>query len=325
MCTAISYKTNARYFGRTFDYECSYGESVVITPRAFPLHFRYLPTLDRHYAMIGVATVVDGCPLYYDGVNEHGLCMAGLNFPDNAHYFRPQEGRDNVATFEFIPWILGRCATVDEAATLLGRINLTDDAFNESFPTATLHWIISDGERSLTVESMRNGLNVYENTIGVLTNNPPFETQMFLLNQYMRLSRENPKNTFAPGIELDAYSRGMGGIGLPGDLSSTSRFARVAFTKLNSVICADEDTSVSQFFHIMDTVAQTRGCCELDPDVYEITIYTSCCNADRGLYYYKTYDNFRINCIDMHAEDLDSASLVTYPLLNEPDIKYQNR
>ena len=25
-----------------------------------------------------MATVVDGVPLFYDGANEHGLCMAGL-------------------------------------------------------------------------------------------------------------------------------------------------------------------------------------------------------------------------------------------------------
>ena len=86
MCTAITYKTKHHYFGRNLDLEVSYGEKVTITPRNFPFHFRKVKDLKYHYAMIGVATVVDNVPLYYDATNEKGLSMAGLNFPGNADY-----------------------------------------------------------------------------------------------------------------------------------------------------------------------------------------------------------------------------------------------
>ncbi len=124
---------------------------------------------------------------------------------------------------------------------------------------------------------------------------------MFALNNYAGVSRKQPESTFAGVLQLDAYSRGMGGMGIPGDLSSQSRFVKVAFTKLNSISGEEEDESVSQFFHILGSVDQQRGCCEVTEGKYEITIYTSCCNTAKGIYYYTTYDNHQITAVDMHA------------------------
>ena len=112
MCTAATYKTKCHYFGRNLDYHISYGESVVVTPRNHPFEFRKMGRLDHHYALIGMATLAGDVPLYFDATNEKGLSMAGLNFPKNACYKPEMEGRDNVAPFEFIPWILGQCASV---------------------------------------------------------------------------------------------------------------------------------------------------------------------------------------------------------------------
>ena len=160
--------------------------------------------------------------------------------------------------------------------------------------------------------------------MGVLTNNPPFDKQMFALNNYMNLSAKEPENKFAPGLNLEKYSRGMGAIGLPGDLSSQSRFIRVAFTKMNSISGEGETESVSQFFHILNSVDQQRGCCDLGDGKYEITIYTSCCNTNKGIYYYTTYNNHQITAIDMHKENLDEDKLVRYPLIKEEQIRMQN-
>ena len=158
--------------------------------------------------------------------------------------------------------------------------------------------------------------------MGVLTNNPPFPYQMFQLNNYRALGIGTPENTF--GTDLDAYSRGMGGMGLPGDLSSSSRFVRVAFTKLNSLSGSDEMSSVSQFFHILGSVDQQRGLCQLGEGEFEITLYTCCCNVSKGVYYYTTYDNHQITAVDMHHEDLDGTRLVTYDQIKEQQIRMQN-
>ena len=324
MCTAVTYRTKDFYFGRTLDYEYSYSEEVTITPRNFPLPFRSLGTLEHHYAIIGMAHVVQDYPLYFDAMNERGLAMAGLNFVGYAHYKLPVEGRENVAHFEFIPWILAQCASVQEARQLLKRINLTNGSFSEELPPASLHWIIADHESAVTVEAVKEGLRIYDNPAGVLTNNPPFDEQLFQLNNFMHLSPKTPENRFSDKLELKAYSRGMGAMGLPGDLSSQSRFVRAAFVKLNSVSGTSESESVSQFFHILGSVSQTRGCCQVEAGAYEKTIYTSCCNTDKGIYYYTTYDNHQITGVNLHREKLDDVFLVRYPLILGEQIRMMN-
>lgn len=324
MCTAATYKTKDFYFGRTLDYEFSYGDEITITPRNYPIKFRHTGEIESHYAIIGMACVMNDFPLYYDAINEKGLGMAGLNFVGNAHYNSVQQGKDNIAQFEIILWILSQCESVKDARRLLEKINITDTTFSENLPAAQLHWIIADKDEAITVEARRDGLKVLDNPVGILTNNPPFEMQMQNLNNYMHLSPRDPKNTFSDDLSLTMYSRGMGAIGLPGDLSSQSRFVRAAFVKMNSVSGDSEAESVSQFFHILGSVDQQRGCDYVKNDKLEITIYTSCCNADKGIYYYTTYDNHQISAVDMHKTDLESTNLIRYSTIKSENINYQN-
>ena len=324
MCTALAYKTKDFYFGRTLDYESSYGEEIVITPRQYPFAFRNGAKRNEHYALIGMAHVAGGYPLYYEAVNEKGLGMAGLNFVGNACYGKEKEGKDNIASFELIPWILGQCSTVKEVRELLEKINVTNLAFHESFPVSPLHWLIADEKETITVEAVEEGLFVYDNPVGVLTNNPPFPQQMFQLNNYMHLSPKQPKNLFSDRLKLQTYSRGRCAWGLPGGLSSASRFVRAAFTKLNAIATQKEEDSVGQFFHIMGTVEQSKGCCEVNEGAYEYTIYTSCCNASKGIYYYTTYENHQITAVDLYREELDGTKLSRYPLITGEQIRWQN-
>lgn len=324
MCTAATYQTKDFYFGRTLDYEFSYGDEVTIMPRNYEITFRHMGVVKSHYAMIGMAYVTDDYPLYYDAINEKGVGMAGLNFVGNAAYAEVVGNKDNVAQFEFIPWILSQCASVQEARDLLAKMNLVGTSYNEQLPAAQLHWMIADAKECIVVESMADGVHIHDNPTGVMTNNPPFEMQMFLLNQYMGLSEKQPENHFSKELPLQTYSRGMGAIGLPGDLSSTSRFAKVAYTKMHAVSENSEKVSVSQFFHILGSVDQQRGCCEVGEGKYEITIYTSCCNATKGIYYYTSYDNHQITGVDMHRENLDGTEIIRYPLRKEEQIAWVN-
>ena len=323
MCTAIAYKTKDFYFGRNMDYEYSYQESVTVTPRNYPFNFRKAGSMPQHHAMIGMAYVVEDYPLYYDAVNEKGLGMAGLNFPGNAFYMPEEKGKDNVASFEFIPWVLGQCADLAQARKLLERVHLADISFSPELSPSPLHWIIADKTGSIIVEQTKAGLRIYEDPVGVLTNNPPFDQQLFNLNNYRGLSAKTPENRFSKDLELLVYSRGMGAMGLPGDLSSASRYVKAAFTKMNSISGSSESESISQFFQILSSVAQQRGCVQVE-GMYEITIYSCCCNADRGIYYYTTYENSQITAVDMHREDLEGSQLVLYSLIEGQQIHWQN-
>lgn len=325
MCTAVTYRTNDAYFGRTLDYEHTYGEQIVITPRQFSLPFLHTGTLHRHYAIIGMAHVAGGYPLYYDAVNEKGLAMAGLNFVGNAVYHPAAPEKDNVAQFELISWLLSRCASVREAKDHLSRLRITGDNFSPALPPAQLHWLLADREQAVTVESVAAGLQVLDNPVGVLTNNPPFPTQLFHLNNFAHVSASEPENRFSPKLALEHYSRGLGGLGLPGDLSSQSRFVRAAFTKLNARCGSGELESVGQVFHILGTVEQVRGCCRVEDGSYEFTQYTSCCNLDRGIYYYTTRCNHRITAVHLHSEDLESRTLIPYDLQRQESVFLQNQ
>ena len=324
MCTAATYLAGDFYFGRTLDHSFSYEEEVTVTPRGYPFHFRHGMQLLTHYAMIGMAYVADGYPLYYDAVNEKGLSMAGLNFVGNAYYREPAEDRDNIAQFELIPWILGQCTSVEEVRVLLSRLQIVNTPFHEGMPSAQLHWLIADRKEAITVEALQEGLVIYDNPVGVLTNNPPFDLQMFQLNNYMHLTSQPPVNRFSGDLPLRPYCLGMGALGLPGDLSSCSRFVRAAFVKLHSVSGNTEASRVGQFFHILGSVEQQKGCSETEDGAYEVTLYTACCNTDQGIYYYTTYENHQITAVDMHRENLDGSKLSRWPLIRQEQFRMQN-
>ncbi|MEE0944533.1 MAG: choloylglycine hydrolase [Clostridia bacterium] len=323
MCTAITYKTEENYFGRNLDLEYSYNETVTITPRNFPLKFRHNQTMVNHYAIIGMAYVVNDYPLYYDAINEKGVGIAGLNFPDNADYKEITNGKDNISSFEFIPWVLGRCKNLTEVKELIENVVITNEAFSKELLPTPLHWMICHNNKSIVVEQEKSGLKVYDNPVGILTNNPSFKYQLFWLNNYLNVTSNEANNRFCESISLEPYSNGMGGIGLPGDLSSASRFVRASFVKLNSTSGVSEKESISQCFHILSSVEQQRGSVYLDGK-YEITVYSSCCNLDKGIYYYKTYENHRISAVDMNKENLESDALISYPLVTGEQILYIN-
>ncbi len=283
MCTAVSFRNRGFYFGRTLDNDASYGEEVVVAPRSFKLWRGG----GEHYAIIGMAAVADGLPLYYDGMNEKGLCMAGLNFIGNARYGKEKAGAVNVAQYEFLPYILGTCGNVGEAERALESLNITDRPFRPDMPPAALHWMISDGARDIVIECTASGTNVFENPVGVLTNNPPFGMQLFNLNNYMSLSSGEPVNAFGRGVELTTYCKGMGALGLPGDFSSQSRFVRAAFLRNNYSPDKDESGD-NALFNILGGVNVPRGCCRSGKG-WEVTLYTSCMDAEKGVYSYFTH------------------------------------
>lgn len=324
MCTCITCENGDFYFGRNMDLEYHFGEQVVITPRNYVFRFRREPQLASHYAMIGMASVAEEYPLYAEAVNEKGLGMAGLNFPGNACYVPEQPGKRNVTPYELIPWVLGQCADTEEARKLLETVSLLDIPFSEKLPLAPLHWMIADRNGSLVLEADQTGVHLYENPFGVLTNNPPFPYYLAHMGNYVNLQAEFPKGGLAEKMKLQPFGQGLGAVGLPGDFSPASRFVKAVFLKWNSQAPEEELASVSQFFHILDGVAMVRGSVITPEGMPDITTYSCCVNADRGIYYYKTYDNSQIQAVSMEREDLAGTALRKFPLVTEQQIGWQN-
>ncbi|MBE6732460.1 MAG: choloylglycine hydrolase family protein [Ruminococcaceae bacterium] len=314
MCTALTYKTENHYFGRNLDLERGYGEEVVITSRNYPLMFRHTKVIKNHYALIGTAAVVDGYPLYFEATNEAGVSMAGLNFPQNAVYYDLMEKKTNIASFELIPYLLGTADSIDKVRQMLSKINVVNTSFAENLPASPLHWIIADKQESVVLECTKNGITLYDNPFGVLTNNPTFDYHLTNINNYMGLFEGAAENKLCPEHQLNNYSLGLGALGLPGDFSSGSRFVKTVFLKQKSVLCSSNKDSVNQFFHILDAVAMPKGCVMTRNGEYEYTRYSCCINTDTKVFYYKTYDNSTIRNVGMYSVDLDGDKLYNYKM-----------
>lgn len=326
MCTAIAWNNGEFYFGRNMDLDYQFNQQVTIVPRAYSFSFKKENQIGAgHFAMIGMAMVIDNYPLFAEAVNEKGLCVAGLNFEGYA-YNSPETVSDkhNIAAYEVIPWLLAQCSNVKQAKELLTNTNIVAIAFKEDLPWPTLHWIISDKQGSIVFEFTKDGGKVFDNPFGVMTNNPTFDFHLTNLANYINCSPKYASNNFSPEIDIFPLGVGAGSYGLPGDTSTTSRFVRAVFTKINSVCNKTEEDSVAHFFHILDSVSMQKGSTITKNGVVDITIYSACVNVDRGVYYYKTYNNNQISAVNINNANLENDELIIYPLVTTQQINYIN-
>ncbi|MDO5715558.1 MAG: choloylglycine hydrolase [Tissierellia bacterium] len=309
MCTCVRVKGKDLLVGRNMDIEYSFGENLVVTPRNYPWQWREEGKNKESFAIMGMATVMDNYPLYAEAVNEKGLVMASLNFPGNAAYHPKRKGKINLTPFELIPYILTKFETVADVMEVIDRFHLVDENFKEEVPLAPLHFILMDEEDCIVLEPEREGLKIYQNPIGVLTNNPPFPQQMINLQNYGNLQVENPSFLFQSDIKSTPYGQGLGGVGLPGDASPMSRFVRSAFYKTRMEALNPKKIKEQEIFHILDSVKMLRGSVKTPEGKWDITTYTVCINATKGIYLFKTYENPQIYRWSFDDEDLEDQNL----------------
>lgn len=297
MCTAINETSKIHLFGRTLDLEHSYDENVVITPRRFVFDFLHENKSYEHFAIVGAAHVVDNTPLYYDAMNENGLCAAALRLPELTTYHEVKPDRQNLASFELIPWLLCNFDSAQAAKTALENINITPESFSDSLPSTPLHWLVGDRKTSFVIESVEDGLRIYDNPYGVLTNAPEFPTQCYIFEE-----RGRP---------------------MLGDLSSSSRFVRAINAKNHTDPNSDEIEAISRFFHIMSTVNQPSGLFQADERKLR-TVYTSCMDTERTIYYFTTYNCRKIRGVKLKNAHLDLDTITSFPMKREEWIHYFN-
>ena len=307
MCTALYFPVGGGFLGRTLDLEHGYWEQVTVTPSGY---------LGNRYAMVGMAANHQGYPLYFDGVNEVGLAVAGLNFPHSARYEPDTHDTVTIAPYELIPTLLGRCGSVAQAVSLLRGLRLCHRAPAENYSVATLHWMLTDGAQCVVVESTETGLYILDNPAGVLTNEPPLPHQLSLLKNYAHLSADAPQEGWQ-----QPQSRGAGSVGLPGDFSSPGRFVRGAFALANA---HPTDQPMGQVFHLLDTVAVPKGCVRLADGRQVITRYSACMDLRRRTYFYRTYGCHRVHAVALGRQSIATDTLTTFPLPEQEDVKWEN-
>jgi len=280
MCTSLTYNCGDFYFCRNMDLDYRFGEKIVIAPRSAPLSFKHEKSIEHHYGIIGTATVIDSFPLYAEAVNEKGLCISAQNFPGNAHYEKaPCQNALNLAPYEIIPYILSNFGTVAEAEKSLSKLTIVDTPFKDDIPTTPLHFLIADANDAIVLETTKNGTKIHKNPVGIMTNNPPFDEQLSILENYAHLTPVIP-NENADSLGLDLQ-------GLPGDFSSTSRFIRLSILKKHLAKPTTRDEAVATLFALMSLVSIPKGLVKSKSAKEHYTTYTCVINATKGIYYTK--------------------------------------
>ena len=304
MCTALKLKHNDKYvFGRNLDLEYHFNEGIVALNKGYSLTFKFLKSITLKERIIGIGNLVDNYPLYAEGMNESGLCVAGLNYPSNAFYSsETKNDKINLAPYEIINYILVNAKTVDEVALLFKNVNLVAKPFKEGLPLSYLHYLVSDKNKSIVIEPDKDGIKIYENVYEVLTNNPSFPFHLENIKQYGNLSNKYYENNLTSKSELTPFCIGLNAHGLPGDSSSPSRFIKTLYLKERvEEVLNEKDNLITEAFHIFDNVAVIKGEALTKENKSEITIYTSVLDPLSFKYYYKTYEDINIKKIDGKA------------------------
>lgn len=316
MCTGLRFTDDQGnlYFGRNLDVGQDYGEGVIITPRNYPLPYKFLDNTTTKKAVIGMGIVVDGYPSYFDCYNEDGLGIAGLNFPHFAKFSDgPIDGKINLASYEIMLWVTQNFTHVSEVKEALKNVNLVNEAINTSFAVASLHWIISDSDEAIVVEvSKQYGMKVFDDKVGVLTNSPDFNWQLTNLGNYTGLSPHDATAQSWNGQKVAPWGVGTGSLGLPGDSIPADRFVKAAYLNVNYPTAKGEKANVAKFFNILKSVAMIKGSVVNDQGKDEYTVYTACYSSGSKTYYCNFEDDFELKTYQLDDKTMNSTGLITY-------------
>ena len=158
---------------------------------------------------------------------------------------------------------------------------------------------------------MADGMHVHHDDVDVLTNQPTFDFHMENLRNYMCVSNEMAEPTSWGKASLTAWGAGVGMHGVPGDVSSPSRFVRVAYTNAHYPQQNDEATNVSRLFHTLGSVQMMDGMAKMGDGQFERTLFTSGYSSKTNTYSMNTYDDPAIRSYAMADYDMDSSELIS--------------
>ncbi|HDR6217922.1 MULTISPECIES: choloylglycine hydrolase [Bacillus] len=328
MCTSLTLQTkNGQHlFARTMDFTLDFNQEVIIIPRRYQWNNITGENIKAKQAVVGMGINYQGRVILADGVNESGMTCATLYFPGFATYSNSiDDNKTNLAPFDFVAWSLTQFNSVEELKKSVESISFLDISLSVLGVTPPLHWILADkrGE-CIVLEPTIEGLKIYDNPLGVMTNSPEFNWHLQNLRQYIGLKSQPYAPTQWGDVSLSAFGQGSGSMGLPGDFTPPSRFVRAAYSKQNIQGGDNEEEGVSAVFHILSNCELPKGGVITEEGIIDNTIYTSAMCMESGIYYYHTYDCRQIIAIHLFHENLDTDEIKTYPFQRKQKIYYQN-
>lgn len=300
MCTAITLQTYQKtaYLGRTMDFSYPLSPHVWSVPEG--CRWRSAPSREELRDTCGFLAVgqkLDGILAFFDGVNQRGFAAAALYFAGYARYDDDAErpAGTQVASYDFLHYILGRCGSVEDLRTELEHTYIVGEKDPLTGTVAPLHWIAADRTGACAVlEQTEHGMELYRNPLGTLSNSPDFPWQMTNLRNYLETSPRQTEETRWGGVLLTPFGQAGGTVTLPGGFTSPERFVRAAYLKAHVPTPPSPSAAVNSFFQIMKSVSIPRGAVITARGTDDSTQYTALMNLQNGDCFFNTDENPQI-------------------------------
>ncbi|GBU10998.1 hypothetical protein AwErysi_06140 [Erysipelotrichaceae bacterium] len=321
MCTSAVIETMANQYilGRTMDFAFELEGEVIIIPRGFSLKTELASTkIVPTYGFVGTGRGAGNKYIFADGINEKGLSCASLYFPEYAVYNDVEtDGMLNLAPHEMISFILSTFSTLAEVRTELKRINLVALKADLLGIVLPLHWIIMDKfGKSLVIEPTKNGIEIHENAIGIMTNSPDYKWHVTNLRNYIGIQPKQVESMTLFDTEFKPFSQGTGTRGLPGDYAPTSRFVRAFYAKVVALKSSCEIVAIHEAFHLFSSVDIPKGAVVTSEGTVDYTQYISCMSSANLTYYTQTYYVPQIKAIHLSEDALSSKQPLHFDVLS---------
>jgi len=265
------------------------------------------------YCFIGIGQELDGDLGFFDGVNEVGFAAAALYFAGYAHYDTIQnlKDREQIASIDFLHYILGRCADIDDLRQLLKNLSIVGVEDPVTQTVAPLHWMAVDRSgKCAVIEQTDRGLEVMTNPIGVMANSPDFQWHKTNLRNYMEASPYQSEVATWEDDRLTPFGQAGGTQTLPGGYTSPERFVRTAYLKSFIPTPQSRMEAIVSCFHVMESVTIPKGAVVTSRNSYDYTKYTAFINTATSEYFFKTYDNIQVGMASLFENCFKSPELV---------------
>jgi choloylglycine hydrolase len=316
-CTGISLDAGdgALIRGRTLEFGLPVDSSILVIPKGQALT-GHLPdggdgiAYTTKYGMVGANMF--GLTGYLDAVNDQGLGAGLFYFPGFADYppVTPENAGRALAPHEFVVWLLGSFATVEEVKAGLADVVIvatkTPGLGSPEGSVAPSHYFVRDASgKAIAIEPVGGTLVVHDAPLGVMTNSPPYDWHMTNLNNYVNLTVSDVEKATLGAVALEAMSSGTGLGGLPGDFSSPSRFVQASFFAANATPSASGEDAVLTAFHILNQFDIPPGSVSNSAvggkAVAETTEWTGVTDLTNRRWYFRTFEDQSIRVVDLEA------------------------
>lgn len=316
MCTAITLQSQQgeTFFGRNMDFSYEIEPHLYIVPKNYEWNnVLNMRTVHDSYSFIGIGQELNGILGFFDGVNEMGFAAAALYFAGYAKYDTQQgDGfAEQIASFDFLHYVLGSCASVKDLKVLLKNLSMTGLEDPVTQTVAPLHWIAVDrsGECAV-IEMTEKGKEIFENPIGVLSNSPDFQWHMTNLRNYMDAAPRQTDEVYWGNVRLTPFGQAGGTRPLPGGYTSPERFVRTAYLKSYIPMPKNRREAIASCFHIMESVTVPKGAVITNRNSYDYTKYTAFINTNTCEYFFKTYDNVQVGSVSLFEDSAQVPRLL---------------